>query len=409
MESFHRPTRVEIDLDALGNNIRQFRKALPTSIQLMAVVKANGYGHGAIQVANEALSQGIQYLGVNFLDEALELRLAGIHAPILVLGYTPPEALVEAWRYHVAVSVFSQEMFPVIETIGTAEQPLTVHVKVDTGMGRLGIVDEEEAVQFVLRLSRLSNVKVEGIFSHYAAADETNKSFTRIQYERFLSILNRLKQQGVYPPLRHAGNSATAIDLPDWSENMIRLGVSLYGLYPSNDVDVARVDLKPVMQFKTGIVHLKTVPANTPISYGCTYVTQTTSKVATIPVGYGDGYTRLLTGKVDVLVRGKRVPVIGRICMDQCMIDVTQIEDVALGDEVILFGEQVHPTDVTLCDAIRAEELASLLGTINYEITCMVSHRVPRVFLRNGQTENVVNLLFHTEGKSLADYVWTKQ
>lgn len=190
---------------------------------------------------------------------------------------------------------------------------------------------------------------------------------------------------------------------------MIRLGISLYGLYPSNEVDSKRVDLKPVMQFKTGIVHLKTVPAKTPISYGCTFITEKTTKVATIPVGYGDGYTRLLTSKVHVLVRGQRVPVIGRICMDQCMIDVTEVEGVTLGDEVVLFGEQKHPHDESVGDAIRADELAAILGTINYEITCMVSHRVPRVFLRNGQTENVVNLLFHTEGKALADYVRTKQ
>ncbi len=402
MESFHRPTRVEISLDALEHNMTQFQQMLPTNLQMMAVVKANGYGHGAVQIAREALSRGIQYLGVNFLDEALELRLAGISGPVLVLGYTPPDAIFEAWKHDVTIAVFSDELLDAIRVVGTAERPLKVHVKVDTGMSRLGIPDHDDAVDFTKKLSEMSNVFVEGLFTHFAVADELDKSFTRIQYEKFQRLVAAIAEQGVYIPLRHAGNSAAAIDSPEWSGNMVRVGVSLYGLYPSNEVQTQRIALRPLMQFKTGIVLLKTVNAGTPVSYGCTFVTHKVTRVATIPVGYGDGFTRMLTGKAEVLVRGKRVPIIGRICMDQCMVDVTDVPNVRVGDEVVLFGEQNFDG---LEDRITVEELATKLGTINYEITCMVSHRVPRVFLREGVREDVVNLLFHTEGKPLADHV----
>jgi len=264
---------------------------------------------------------------------------------------------------------------------------LSIHIKLDTGMGRVGVRGQQESIAFINKARSIANVNVEGLFTHYACADEADKSFTIAQHRRFEGIVGYYASVGVEFSFLHAGNSATGIDTPDMVSTMLRLGISLYGFYPSNEVERERVELRPVMSYKTKIIMVKILPPDTPVSYGATYRTQTEEKIATIPVGYGDGYTRLLTGQAYVLVRGHRVPVVGRICMDQCMIDVTAIPDVAVGDEVVLFGVQGS-------EMISADELARTLGTINYEITCMVSYRVPRIYRRDqGQVERVVNHL----------------
>lgn len=388
MNTFHRPTWAEISLDAVEHNISEFRRVLPPDKRIMAVVKANAYGHGATQIAEEAVRCGVDYLGVAFLDEAIQIRKAGIQAPVLVMGYTDIQSLELARQYNVTITVFSGEVLEALENSysSISTEPLNIHIKLDTGMGRIGVRGERESIDFITKARSIPGVQVEGLFTHYACADEADKSFTIEQHRKFEVIVQYFASMGVEFSYLHAGNSATGIDTPDMASTMLRLGISLYGLSPSDEVDQERVDLMPVMSYKTKIVMVKILPALSPISYGATYRTQAAEKIATIPVGYGDGYTRLLTGQAYVLVRGHKVPVVGKICMDQCMINVTDVPDVAVGDEVVLFGVQGS-------ESISADDLARTLGTINYEITCMVSYRVPRVYLRG--EDKVVRVVNH--------------
>jgi alanine racemase len=389
VDSFYRPTWVEISLDALRHNITAFRRMLPDSIGMMAVVKADAYGHGAIQVAKESLAHGAEYLAVAFLDEALELRRAGITAPILVLGYTPVQGIALAVEYGITINVFSEEVLEALPLWVGGDRTIRIHIKIDTGMGRIGLPTMHEAVTFIDKALGMPGVQVEGLFTHYATADEEDKSYTREQYERFSRIVEHYRARGVDFRYLHAGNSAAAIDLPELTYNMVRLGISMYGLYPSAEVNRERISLQPVMSLKTGVVMLKSLPEGTGISYGTIYRTSADGeKIATLPIGYADGYSRMLTRKANALVRGRRVPVVGTICMDQCMINVTDVPGVSLEDEVVLLGAQGD-------QMITAEELAAQLGTINYEITCMVSHRVPRVYVSAGKVCNTVNLLQH--------------
>ena len=387
MDAFYRPTWVEISLDALRSNIREFQRVLPREIKLMAVVKADAYGHGAVGVSKEVIDSGIDYLGVAFLDEALELRNAGITAPILVLGYTPADGLEIARELGITVNVYSREVLEALQ----ADRPqdgrkLKIHIKLDTGMGRLGLHVEEDAIAFIEAALALPHVEVEGLFTHYANADETDKTYTREQHRRFTRIIEHFRAQGVEFACLHAGNSATAIDLPELTCNMVRLGISLYGLYPSEEVNAQRIELQPVLSLKTGIVHLKTLPPQSGVSYGTIYHTKREERIATLPIGYADGFSRMLTGKAEVLIRGHKASIVGRICMDQCMIDVTDVPEVERSDEVVLIGEQGGLR-------ITAEEVAHQLGTINYEVTCMISHRVARVYVRNGRRDDAINPL----------------
>lgn len=388
MDPYFRPTRVEISLDALQHNYMAFRQALPDSIKIMTVVKANAYGHGAVEVAKEAVRCGADYLGVAILDEALELRNTGIKVPLLVLGYSPPEAIDTAVKHDIALTVYTEEMLQAIELRLNRKEPLKVHIKIDTGMGRLGVANHGEAIRFISRAMQTEGVTVEGLFTHFAKADEKDKSYTLMQHERMKRIVLHFYERGIVFPLVHAGNSAVAIDTPELSFNMIRLGISLYGLYPSDEVNRTKIDLQPVMSFKTGIVMVKTLPPGAGISYGCVYQTRKDEQIVTLPVGYADGFTRVLSGKAEVLIRGKRLPVVGRICMDQCVVNASELPPLRLGEEVVLIGKQGDA-------CITADELAEMLGTNNYEITCMVSNRVPKVYVRNGKTVTVSNPLFH--------------
>lgn len=386
MEAFYRPTWVEISLDALKHNWNEFRKAIPKNIRMMAVVKANAYGHGAVEIAREALALGADYLGVAFLDEALSLRRAGIDAPILVLGYTSQDGLPLALEHRITLTVFSPEILAAIKGMQPSAdgKRLKIHIKIDSGMGRLGLHQEQDAIPFIEQALALPNVDVEGLFTHYATADKADKSYMQAQYCKFKRIADHFADQ---IPIVHAGNSATAIDAPELACNMVRLGVSMYGLYPSEEVIKERIELKPVFSLKTRIVHLKRLPAGEGISYGLLYQTQGDEWIATLPIGYADGFSRMLNGIGDALVGGKRVPVVGSICMDQCMIRVSGEE--RLGDEVVLIGRQGDME-------ISADELAKKLGTINYEIPCMISHRVPRVYVKNGKVIKILNPLTMT-------------
>jgi alanine racemase len=388
----YRATTAEINLDHLRANYQAFRSVLPEETMILACVKANAYGHGAVEVAKEMEKMGVQYLSVAFLDEALELRNAGVSLPILILGFTPPEAIVTAWENDITVTLFSQDVLDAISQLPVhcVDKPLKVHIKIDTGMGRLGLIAGEEAIAFIEQAFSIQGIQVEGLFTHYAKADEKDKSYTLEQYRRFQSVADVLGEKGFQIPIIHTGNSATAIDMPQLSYNMVRIGISLYGLYPSDEVDTEKVTLLPVLTLKTHTVFVKTLPPHWGISYGTKYVTEKNEVIATLPIGYADGYSRMLSGKAEVLIRGRRIPVVGTICMDQCMVSLQsfaeEAEEIQVGEEVVLIGQQSD-------ECISAEELASKLGTIPYEVICMLAARIPRHYIQGGVLQHVVNPL----------------
>ncbi len=373
-DSVTRPAWAEIDLLAITHNLKEMRRVTDKKAKIMAIVKANAYGHGAAQISRAVLAAGADYLGVAILDEALELKNAGINAPILILGYTPSEQVAEAVRQDITLTVYNNEGARVVsEAAAILNKKAKVHIKIDTGMGRLGFLTNKDIGPEIKEIASLPGLELEGMFTHFAVSDIIDKEYSKKQFEKFIMIDNQLKKLGVNIPIRHLANSAAIIDLPQFHADMVRAGISLYGLYPSGEVLKDKINLRPALSFKARVANVKTVPAGTSISYGRTYITDKETKIATIPVGYADGYTRLLSNKAHVLIRGARVPVIGRICMDQFMVDVSTIPKVEIGDEVVLIGRQGE-------QEITADELAEILGTINYEIVCMVSHRVPRVY-----------------------------
>jgi len=364
-----RPTKAVVNLGAISQNIRKIRAAIGKERHLMAVVKADGYGHGAVEVAKTALRHGADYLGVALPGEAKELRRAGIEAPILVLGPIEPNQAHDVLETRVEQTVCSMEVAHALEQAAArAGCRVDVHIKVDTGMGRIG-VPPEETLEFVRALNRLPNIRIKGVFSHFSVADEKDKTFSLKQIELFEQVVKALTLGGISIPLRHMANSAALLDLPQSYYDMVRLGIIIYGLYPSIHVKKS-IPIIPAMTFKSKILFLKKVAPGTPIGYGRTYHTKKEALVATLPVGYADGYSRLLSNKGQVLIKGVRAPVVGRVCMDMIMVDVTHIPDVSVGQEVILFGEEPS-----------AEEIAQLTGTISYEVVCGVSKRVPRVYI----------------------------
>lgn len=389
MDCYYRPTVAEISLDALESNIGVFRKHLPSRTKLLASVKANAYGHGAVEVARSAISAGADYLGVAFLDEALQLRASGIAAPILVLGYTPPEGLFIAKEQEITVTLYHEHMLDEVEKLAESGNKLKTHIKIDSGMGRLGLLPGMEAEQFLTRAFKLPQLTVEGLYTHFARADETDKSYTELQKKRFQSVVDFVRSSGMNISIIHTSNSAAGIDMPEQVGGMLRLGISMYGLYPSVEVNSRMVRLEPVLTFKTSIVHVKSLEAGEGISYGTRYFTRSKESIGTLPVGYADGYSRMLSGKAEVLVRGRKVPVLGTICMDQCMIRLNDAEKddedrIASREEVVLIGRQGDAV-------ISAEEVADKLGTLNYEVICMIAARVPRVYLSGGEVLSVVN------------------
>lgn len=393
MQASYRPTVAEINLDDLRANYEAFRAALPAETKFMGCVKGNAYGHGAVEVARELERLGADYVSVAFLDEALELRQSGILLPILVLGYTSPEGIAVAWENNITVTLFTTEVLEAIHSLPLdPEHRLKVHIKIDSGMGRLGLLPDD-APDFIAEVHRCAQAELEGMFTHFARADEEDKSYTLMQYRRFMSVAETLRDRNIEIPIIHTGNSATAIDTPLLSSNMVRVGISLYGLYPSAEVSRTQVTLHPVMTLKTQAVYVKTLPPDWGISYGTRYFTDSEEIIATLPVGYADGYSRMLTGKAEVLIRGRRVPVVGTICMDQCMVSLKsfaeEAEQIKAGEEVVLIGRQGAVS-------ITADELALHLGTIHYEVICMLAHRVPRVYVREGSAPKLVNPLLQT-------------
>ena len=377
----------EIYLKAISHNVRELRRITSPGSRLMAVVKADGYGHGAVEVTLAALENGADCIGVARMVEGLHLRRAGITAPILILGYTPPEHSDALVAHRLTQTVYT---FEAAETLSEAAVRLQtrakVHIKVDTGMGRLGLLPDNprisllgkhlpgNAQRVIESISRLPRVEMEGIFTHFAAADSRDKTYTLQQLERFLEFLDKLKVHGLEFPLRHAANSAALIDLPETHLDMVRPGISLYGFYPSGEVNRERVSLTPAMMLKTRVIQVKMVPAGFHVSYGLTYQTENPTIIATVSAGYADGLNRLLSSRGQMLVRGSRAQIAGRICMDLTLLDVGHIPEVSIGDEVVIFGSQGQ-------ECIPVEEMAEALNTIHYEIVTSLASRVERVFL----------------------------
>ena len=373
----YRDTWAEVSLDAIEQNIKAFRNYIQPQSKLMAVVKADAYGHGAVEVAKSAIDAGADYLAVALLDEAIQLRQAGIRFPVLVLGYTVPEAAEEAIRNDITLTVYTQDVAESIEKAADKLGETTrIHIKIDSGMNRIGIKTKAGALDLIQSIQS-QHVIVEGIFTHFADADNPDPTYTMKQFEYFTKLIDYLEKHNISIPIQHCCNSAGTIAYPKMHLDMVRVGVSLYGLYPSDHLQ-SKISLRQAMSFKTKPVMIKTVEANQPISYGCTFSPESQSKIATIPVGYADGFSRSLSNKGNVTVHGVRVPIVGRICMDQAMIDVTGIEELNQNDVITIFGD---PHD----GYISMKEVADQMNTIHYETACLIGRRVPRVYIEGGK------------------------
>lgn len=367
-------TWAEVDLKAIAHNMRETTKLVAPGVKIMAVVKANAYGHGTIPVAKTVLAHGASSLAVARLGEALTLRKHGITCPILILGYTSPEGYPELVKHQLTQTVYNWEVATGLNDMANQmKQKVNVHIKIDTGMGRLGFLPGSGGVEQITQITSLPWLEVEGIYTHFAKADSRDKTYIKYQYQQFDALLKQLAARGVNFKIRHAANSAAIIDHPETHLDMVRAGIIIYGLYPSEEVDQAKLTLKPAMSLKTTVAQFKKVPAGTAISYGCSYVTDREDTIATLPLGYADGFTRILTDG-EVLIGGRRVPVVGKICMDQCMVKLGPNSNVQMGDQVVVIGRQQSA-------CIPVEELAKKLNTISYEVLCMLKDRIPRVYI----------------------------
>jgi alanine racemase len=369
-----RVTYAEIFPDAIEHNLFRIKSKV-TPAKIMAVVKANAYGHGIIEVAKTMEKAGADYLGVGFLEEGINLRQNKIKAPILVLGGVLGYQIKKFIEHNLEITVSSIELAEQInkEVEKLRSNKAKIHLKIDTGMERIG-VNWQNALQFVEKVALMKNVEVVGIYSHFATSDEKDKSFALEQLERFNDVLSKVKSLGVEIPLKHIANSGAILDIPESYFDMVRPGIILYGIYPSGETSES-IKLKPAMKLKSKVVFLKEVPPNTSVSYGRKYFTKNKSRIVTIPIGYGDGYSRLLSNKADVIINEKKFPVVGTICMDQIMVNIGDNHNIKVGDEVIMIGKSGN-------EEITALELAEKMGTIPYEIVCGINTRVPRIYNR---------------------------
>lgn len=389
MNFTRRAVWAQIDLDAAAHNMRQIRKHVGPDVKIAAVVKANAYGHGSVELAKTFAENGADCFAVSSLDEAVELRrYAHIDKEIFILGHTDARRTEELLTYDIEPAVFNlknAEFFS--QEAQRLGKTLRVHIAVDTGMSRVGFQVNEFSVSEIKAIAALPNIEIRGMFTHFAVSDIKDKTFTCEQYGHFRWMCKRMEEEGIHIALRHCCNSAAALELPEYYCDMVRPGIIMYGCEPSPDVDIKPYDLRPVMSLRCCIAHVKLIDAGATVSYGRHYTAPSRRKIATLPVGYADGYSRILSGKVDVLYHGHRVPQVGAICMDQCMIDVSGEANVHAGDEVVLFGRQGD-------SFIPIEEIAAACGTINYEIMCNISRRVPRVYMKNGKVVGREEYLF---------------
>ena len=373
MDTLSRPlTFARVDLEAIAHNARELKRRVGPNVELMAVVKANAYGHGALPVARVALAHGATWLAVARVAEGVQLRQAGISAPILVMGYFLPSE---------AEAVVSHDLITTVNSLAVARalsdqaqhlgRTATIHVKVDTGMGRYGLLPDE-MLPFLAEIKALSGLKVEGLWTHFATADARDKTYARQQFATFMQVAQAVEDAGYAISVYHIGNSGVILDLPETNLDAVRPGILLYGLRPSDEVEPA-ISLRPALSLISHVGRVRTLPAGSSISYGRTYTTTRPTPVALVPIGYGDGYHRLLSNRGAVLIRGKRAPIVGRVCMDNIVVDVTDIQGVQEGDEVVLIGTQGE-------GRISAEEVAAWAETINYEVTTSLLPRLPRIY-----------------------------
>ncbi|WP_251386961.1 alanine racemase [Mediterraneibacter agrestimuris] len=368
-----------INLDAIAYNMEQMEKRIGGKTQIMVVIKSDGYGHGAVPIAE--LSEEVDYVwgyATASLDEAKVLREAGIKKPILVLGCVFPDQYEDMINFDIRGAVYTWEMAQgMADAAKKLGKTAVVHIKIDTGMGRIGFKVDEESADIIRDIWQMNHISVEGLFTHFSKADETDKSYTKMQHDKFVWMKQALQERGVEIPYLNCDNSAGIIDFPDLKHDLVRAGISLYGMYPSDEVEQEVIDLHPALELISHVTFVKDIEAGTAISYGGTFVSEKPMRVATIPVGYGDGYPRSLSNKGEVLIRGRRARILGRVCMDQFIVDVTDIPDVQFMDRVTLVGRDGE-------EHICVEELSELSGRFNYEFVCCLSKRIPRVYTKGG-------------------------
>lgn len=377
MREYYR-VQANINLDAIYQNVVNAKKLLKPETKFMAVVKADGYGHGAVEIAKTIDEQTDAY-GVAILEEGIELRKAGITKPILILGFTPEPQYSAMIDYDIATAVFQYDMAENISKIAVSKgKKAKIHIKLDTGMSRIGFARNDESLACILRIAELPGIQIDGCFSHFARMDEEDKTKAKLQFDAFLAFTKKIEDAGITLPVKHISNSAGIIEAPEVQLDMVRDGICLYGLYPSEEVKKERLVLVPAMELKAYVSYVKELEAGVEIGYGGTYTTSRKTKVATIPVGYADGYPRCLSNKGRVLIHGESAPIIGRVCMDQFMVDVTDIAPVKEGDIVTLFGRDGNAL-------LSVEEVSGMSYSFNYEFVCDVGKRVPRVFFKQGK------------------------
>ena len=382
-------TWAEIDLNAIEHNIREIRRITDKNSRIMAVVKADAYGHGVLNVADTLLKNGADMLGVADMDEAVERRVNGFSADILILGYCEQSRISDGILYDITMTVCSYEFARLIsETAVRAGKTAKIHIKIDTGMSRIGFYYQQHdgAIEEIKKIFTLPNLFIEGIFTHFATSDETDKSYTNRQFELFCEICDRLQKEDCPIPVRHCSNSGAIIDCPQMHLDMVRAGIILYGYYPSDEVNREKLSLIPAMTLKSTVVQVKEIGKGSGISYGKTVIADKPMRIATIPVGYADGYPRSLSNKGLVEIGGRTARITGRICMDQCMIDVSALPEVKRGDQVTLFGN----------GGVTADTIAKIRGTIHYEVLCDVKRRVPRVYIKDGKIIDEINYICNT-------------
>lgn len=370
-------TWIEVNLDNIKSNYRNIRNSVEEGVRVCGVVKANAYGHGAIDVARVLEWEGIDYLAVARLEEAIELRKNGITVPVLCLGYVPKENYKYAIKRDVAVTIYSYENAMELNRVAKElNKKCTIHIKIDTGMGRIGFLPNEDSVKDIQKIYELEYLDIEGIYTHFSKADEEDKEYTYSQVNKFDEMYRRLDDIGVHIPIRHVSNSAGTIDLEGLKYEMVRCGIVLYGHSPSDEINVSKMQLKPSMELKTKVAHVKKMKAGDVISYGGRYMVEEDTYIATLPIGYADGYFR---GQKEpqVKIKGNTYYVVGRICMDQCMIDIgSNSSNIKQGDEVVVYG---------LDEGVKVEEVAEDISSINYEVLCAISRRVERVYIDEGK------------------------
>ena len=370
--------QANINLDAIYQNVANAKKLLKPGTKIMAIVKADGYGHGAIETAS-VIDSIVDAYGVAILEEGIELRQAGFTKDILILGFTPAPLYEPMINYNITTAVFQLDMAQKIsETAVKLGKKAHIHIALDTGMNRIGFKQDNESLDIIKQIAALPGILIDGCFTHFVRMDEKDKTKAKIQFERFILFTKRIEAAGIKLPLKHAANSAAIIEMQETGLDMVRDGISVYGMYPSEEVDKFRLALIPAMELKAHISFVKTIGAGEEIGYGGTYTTTGRTVVATIPVGYADGYPRALSGKGRVLVHGQSAKIIGRVCMDQFMVDVTNIEGVKEGDIVTLAGRDGD-------EYISIEEVAGMAYSFNYEFVCNIGKRVPRVYYHNGK------------------------